>query len=58
MDLTCLQGNTKGWALQILEQYEETNWPEWLDHTTGTGDETVMHEELSTLIEQRFTQGN
>lgn len=46
----CMQGNMEGWVLKLLEQYEEGDWLEWLDHTEGTGDDAVDHMRLKTII--------
>lgn len=44
--LTHMQGNAKGWALQMLDQYEMTDWPNWLDVTEGVSEETMTTPEL------------
>lgn len=53
-----MQGNAKGWVLQLIKQYKNSDWPEWLDITIWIGKDAVNTLELCTLIESKFTQDN
>lgn len=53
--LTHIQGTAEGWALQLIEQYEIGDWPEWSDIIIGAGEDVITTPGLCTLIKRKFT---
>lgn len=48
--LTCMHGNAKEWAMQLIDQYETNNWSEWLDVTFDVNEDAVTTPGLWILI--------
>ena len=53
-----LGGDAEGFALALIDQYEEASWPSWQDITEGEGDDRQVVRGLRSIIESRFTCGD
>src|SRR5438445_13214512 len=44
-------GDTEGFALSLIDQYEEAGWHSWQDTTEGTGDNEHVIRSLHSIID-------
>ena len=51
-------GDAEGFALALIDQYEEAGWPNWQDTIEGTGDDAHIICSLHSIVKSRFTHGN